>query len=108
MVYSGPIMFDALRRDRYDHGLLNSPLVLNTWWASALMIGALPLAIWPAVYVGLFDGWKSGLVAWTFIQIFNTAFSVLLRMKNSIFPMNFIAAAVCMPLGYVLSFANLP
>jgi hypothetical protein len=107
MAYAGNVMMEALRRERADPHGLHSPMIIKHSISTVLMVGALPCAIWPAIYVGLFDGWVAGVLAWIILQMLGAIGTLILGIRTRLLGFHFIAACVAYPVGYYLSISNL-
>lgn len=107
MVYAGNVMMECLRLDRVDPHGVNSPLILKHSLSSIFMFGSIPCAVWPAIYIDLFEGWIAGILAWVMLQILGAAGTIILRIMGPAIAFHFIAACIVYPIGYYLSISNL-
>ena len=71
--------------------------------AQLSFMGATPLIIWPAVYVGIFAGWLAGFAAWILTQIALVVITLVTGIRSVWFGAHFIAASIAYPIGYGLS-----
>ncbi|QUG77377.1 hypothetical protein GKQ23_21315 [Erwinia sp. E602] len=55
-----------VRKDPY---LMHTPGLIRHPLFTIVVILAIPLSIWQAVYVGLFDGFWAGVLAWLILQV---------------------------------------
>lgn len=108
MVYSCNVMIEALRRDKLDRTGMHTPRVIRSVWGRLAAIGSIPCAIWPAVYIGLFDGWVAGIGAWVVLQVIGAVLTIILKINSPLLGLHFIAASFAYPAGYYLSLAALP
>jgi len=107
MAYAGNVMIEALRRDRADPLGISSPRVLKSSVGTIFMIASLPCAIWPAIYVGLYDGWLAGVFAWLIIQAIGAIGTFALGIRGRFIGIHFIVACVAYPIGYFVSISSL-
>lgn len=70
------------------------------------MFLAIPCAIWPAIYIGLYDGWVAGISSWIILQIISAITVIVLGIRGFI-GYHFIVACIAYPIAYYLSIANL-
>jgi hypothetical protein len=106
MVYANGTMMEALKIDRADPYALNSPRILKNPLAHIFIFFAIPCAIWPAIYIGLYDGWLAGIAAWFVLQIIS-AIAVMVFGIRGFIGYHFIAACIAYPIAYYLSIAGL-
>lgn len=107
MLYASGTMVEVLRIDRADPYSLYSPRILKHPLSSILMFLAAPCAFWPAIYIGLYEGWLAGIAAWFVLQISTAIGSKVLGIRH-LLTFHFIAACIAYPAGYYLSITNLP
>ncbi len=108
MVYACNVMMECLRLDRLDPSGVNSPLILKRSLSTIFMVGSIPCAIWPAIYIGIFEGWVAGILSWVILQVIGGLGTIILRIRGPAIAFHFIAACVAYPIGYFLSLSNLP
>lgn len=108
MVYSCNVMIEALKRDKFDRTGLHTPPVIRTGWGNLSMIGSLPCALWPAIYIGLFEGWGAGIGAWVILQLIGAFLTIALKINGRLLGIHFVAASLAYPIGYYLSLEALP
>lgn len=108
MIYSANVMIEALRIDKMDRSGIYTPGIIRSSVGTLLAIGAIPCAVWPAVYVALFSGWLAGLIFWLVAQVLGFAIVALLRIRGPLIGIHFIIASVAYPIGYFLSITTLP
>ena len=105
MAYTNNVMIEAmgLSMKKFD-----APPILNNPIATIFMFGGLPCTIWPAIYIGLFYGWVAGVIAWIGLQILGVIATVVLGIRGPFTAVHFLVACVAYPIGYYLSFSNMP
>lgn len=81
MAYAGNAMMEALRRDRVDPYGIDSPIIIKYSISALLMFGVIPCAIWPVIYVGLYDGWIAAVV-WLILQVLGTIGAIVLGIRG--------------------------
>ena len=108
MIYSGNVMIEALRREKFDSSGMYTPPIIKHPLSSLFMFCAIPCAIWPAVYIGMFDGLVPGIVAWIGLQIAGAIGTITLGVRGPALGFHFLTACVAYPIGYYLSLTNLP
>ncbi|MCF4098193.1 hypothetical protein [Maritalea mediterranea] len=108
MVYAANVMIESLRIDQADISGSYTPLIIRSSIGSILAVGAIPCAIWPAIYVALYSGWVAGIVFWLLAQLFGFAIVLALRVRGPLIGIHFIIASIAYPIGYYLSITNLP
>lgn len=109
MVYACNVMIEAIRIDRLDpHGLYIAPGVLSHPMSGIFIFAAVPCIIWPGVYIGLYDGWVAGSVAWFILQIVGAVMTIILGIRRcELIGTHFTLACVVFPIGYYLSISSL-
>jgi hypothetical protein len=106
MGYTNSVMFHVAKLNRIDpHGLYYAPLILQHPISDLFFIAALPCAIWPAIYIGLYDGLVAGLFSWFILQIGLVV--ILPIIRGFLIGIHFIVACILYPFGYYLSISNL-
>ena len=100
MVYAYAVMMEA---NRVTNDPLDMPRAMRHPLAQLSFMGATPLIIWPAVYVGIFDGWLAGFAAWILTQIALVVITLVTGIRSVWFGAHFIAASIAYPIGYGLS-----
>lgn len=104
MVYACNVMLEVIRFDRIDP----YDSILSSSIAIMFMVAAVPCAIWPAIYIGLYDGWISGIVGWFILQFAGAIMTIVLGMRNYLLiRMHFVFACIAYPIGYYLSYSSL-
>ena len=105
MAYAFAVMLEA---NRITNDPLDMPRAMRHPLAQIAFMGATPLTVWPAIYVGLFEGWLIGTLTFLIlIPIAVVIFTTVLRIRGMIFGFHFMAASVLYPIGYVLSALSL-
>ncbi|WP_107782986.1 hypothetical protein [Nitrosomonas nitrosa] len=106
MVYTNSVMFHVATLNRIDpHGLYFAPLIFRHPIAVLFFFAAIPCAIWPSIYIGLYDGWIAGLFSWFILQI---GLAVILPLiRGFLIGIHFIVACMLYPFGYYLSISSL-
>ena len=100
MVYAYAVMMEA---NRLTNDPLDMPRALRHPAAQLIFIGATPLILWPAIYVGIFDGWLAGFLAFILIQVALVIITLGTGIRSMYFGIHFIIASIAYPIGYVLS-----
>jgi len=104
MTYGLAVMFTAIRM---TDDPLDTPRALRHPLAMIIMMISMPCAIWPAVYVGLFDGWIAGIVAMLILQIGAGLLRGIVNAGEMYFGVHFVAASIAVFVGYWLSIQSL-
>jgi hypothetical protein len=105
MAFASHVMLDAALQDRKDPRGLNTPPIIKSTLGTLLVIGSFPCLFWPAIYVGLFDGFWAAVSVWIILQ---ALFGLFVRLNPRLLGTNFVLASLAYPIGYYLSFVNLP
>lgn len=106
MVICLPIMMASTRLVHPTAVL--APRIMQGPIASLFLFCAIPLPIWPAIYIGLFEGFITGLISWGLIQASAVVLHFLLRLPGPWIGLYFAAACIIYPIGYVLTLTSLP
>jgi len=69
---------------------------------------ALPCILWPAIYVGSFDGWLAGVISWIAFQIIGAIATLAFRIKGSLLSLHILTGIASLGVGYYLTLNNLP
>lgn len=84
------------------------PAIAHNTLGTLFVFCALPCIIWPAVYVGGFDGWLAGGISWIIFQIIGAAATMILRIKGPLLGLHMLLGIASLGAGYYLTFTNLP
>lgn len=107
MVYASDVMAESVRLINLDRIGLDTPFLLRHPVAELFMFGSIPTAIWPSIYIGLYDGWVAGIISWVVLQLGSAWATVALRIRGSALAHHFIVACIAYPIGYYLSIVSL-
>ena len=106
MGFSSSVMLDAGLQEKKDPHGLHTPRIIRSSIGSLLVFGSVPCIFWPAIYVGLFDGVIAGIASWVLLQVFCAIFFG--QLNSRLLGVNFMLASIAYPIGYYLSYINLP
>lgn len=106
MGYTNSVMFHVARLNRIDpYGLYFAPSILQHPISDLFFIAAIPCAIWPSIYIGLYDGWIAGIFSWFILQV---GIAIILPIiRGMAIGLHFILACTLYPIGYYLSISSL-
>lgn len=110
MIYTYGVMFNIGQVYVRDPAGVMTPNIVRSSLGTLAIVAAVPTIIWPAIYVGLFDGIWAGVVTFLLTTIGGTVAAKLLGVtawRGVLMGIHFILAAVAMVAGYWLSFTNL-
>jgi|JYMV01.1.fsa_nt_gi hypothetical protein len=106
--YSMNVAIEALRVSNSDHGRVFGPRIAHSGIASLFSIAALPCILWPALYVGMFDGWVAGIVAWIGLQVLGGLATIIFRIRGPLLGLHIVLGMFALPAGYFLTLSNPP
>lgn len=108
MVYACNVMLEAARLNKIDpRGILYAPKIIVHPLSGLIMFAAIPCILWPAIYIGLYDGWIAGIVAWFILQVIGVIMYFILGIRYSeLIGIHFILACIAFPIGYYLSVSS--
>lgn len=106
MVYTNATIMEAVKINKADPYCLNSPRILKNPLSILFVTLAIPCAIWPAIYIGLYEGWVVGIISWFILQIISALAVATLGVRSYI-GYHFIVACIIYPIGYYLSITSL-
>lgn len=108
MVYAQSVMMEVLRFKNKDGLGFNGPRIFYSRFGFVAPLLAMPCALWPSIYIGLFDGLWSGFVAWLALQLVSVVMTQVLMIRSNFIGFHLIIASILMGLGYTLSLLIYP
>jgi len=108
MMYAYGVVFVVGEIYLRDKAGVFTPGVVRSGFGTLIVIAALPTAIWPAIYVGLWDGFVSGVVTFGGQMILAPLVAKLAGVTGALMGVHFYGAAIALGFGYWLSFTHLP
>lgn len=105
MVYVNSVMFEVARLKKLDpRGVYFTPKIIAHPLSGLFMLAATPCIFWPAIYIGLYDGWISGIVAWFILQVIGALLIFILCIRHPLLiGIHFVLACIAAPIGYYMS-----
>lgn len=106
LVYASNVAIEVATVSR--RGPHIGPPVAHNTFGTLFVLCALPCAIWPAIYVGGFDGWLAGALSWVAFQSIGALVTILLKIKGPLLGLHVMVGYLCLTIGYWLTFTNFP
>lgn len=107
LAYAMNVGMEVLRTQLNDPHQLMSAGLVHTPLATYFSYAALPCIVWPALYVGLMDGWISAIVSWLLLQGLGAIAVVKLGIRGRQQAIHLILGCVALPIGYYLTISSL-
>ena len=84
------------------------PAIAHNTFGTIFVFCALPCSLWPAIYVGGFDGWLAGVISWVVFQIIGAVATMVLKIKGPLLGLHVLIGILSLGVGYYLTLNNLP
>lgn len=108
LVYATNIAIEVLRVQHLDPSGSLSARLPHTGLATLFSFASLPCILWPAIYVGGYDGWLAAVVAWLVFQVMGALATLWLGIRGTLLPLHLLHGLVALPVGYYLTLTTAP
>jgi hypothetical protein len=107
MTYASSVCYDLIKINKNPAIAVKTPSLLRSPLAAMFILLAIPCIIWPPIYIGSYDGWLAGIIAYVLLQIVNFSLSTLFNFKNATTTFYFWTAVISCLIAYYLSYMDM-
>ena len=108
MTYTASVCYEVVIINRHKATSVRAPLLVTSAFSSIFILFSVPCIIWPAIYIGLYDGFLAGAISFLILQAYSGYISKFLGIRGPHMALHFVVAVACCFLGYYLSYTSIP
>lgn len=108
LTYAMNVAIEVLRTQNTPVLAATRPRLVSSAVGSLYWMLSLPCIVWPAIYIGLFDGWLQAVGAWLLLQVFGGLLTLRLGIGGPLLSFHVIGGFIALATGYWLTFTHSP
>lgn len=107
MCYASSVCHDIIKINKDDVLAASAPTLFSSPLASLFVLLNIPCIIWPPIYIGYYDGWVAGIVAYVLLHIVSFSLSNIFNFKSTTTTFYFWTAMIGSLVAYALSYMDI-